>query len=274
MRLATLLALLICLSACKEPAPKTGLMPGTTTGGYDAPSNAEASAAFISGFQARYDIPELDYPAEIKARIRQARLARLQKDMQVVAKRQQIMAKLALTLKSRTDSEAKELLEKMKDSPVSSTSDDSMDWMVGLMDAQPKQHLLPKSERNKIYQSAVSDYKKAFRNLAIENCRWTEMKRLIGSGHEAMAFVHGDHPTHGFECVGEMKIERRKGYPRNQSFRDFWVKAESGEWRYYGQFRGVGVAARQQSLDPNLLKNPEKTIARQNSWEIITSQLN
>lgn len=273
MKQLVIFALAVGLSACSEPAPKTGLMPGVATGGYDAPNNAEASAAFMAAFQARYDIPELDYPEDIKLRIRQARMDRLQRDMRVAEKRQKLMAKLALTVMATKDPEAKEALKKIKDDPNASENPTSMNWMTSLMEAQPQRARLSKSERQKVYKSAIRDYKKSFRNLQVENCRWTELKRLIGSGHEAMAVIHGNHPTHGFECTGEMKIEERKGYPRLRSFRDFWVKSPSGEWLYYGQFRGVGISPRKQFLNPNLLKNPEATIARQNSWDIVTSQL-
>lgn len=274
MRYVVTLIFAIVLAACTEPAPKSGIMPGVATGGYEPPTNAEASAAFMAGFQARYDIPELDYPEDIKRRIKAARLAKLQKDMKTAAKRQEIISKLALTAMARKDPEAKKLLEDIKNNPKASEDTASMNWLNAFVDGQPQPAQLSKEERQSVYQSAVRDYKNAFRVLEIENCRWTEMTRLIGSGHEAMAFIHGDHPTHGFECVGEMKTERRRGYPRYTSFRDFWVKSPKGDWRYYGQFRGVGVKARRQSLNPALLTNPEKTIARQNLLESIATQLN
>jgi len=264
----------IGLTACSEPAPKTGLMPGLTTGGYDAPSNAEASAAYMAGFQSRYDIPELEYPEDIQLRIRKARLASLQRDMHIAEKRQKIMAKLALTVMATKDKEAKELLEDIKNNPKAADNPASMNWLSSMIDAHPKPSRMSKSERQKHYNAALRSYKKAFRNLDIETCRWTEMKRLIGSGHEAMAYIHGDHPTHGYKCSGDMKTERRKGYPRQTSFNDFWVQSPAGDWRYYGQFRGVGIRPRKQFLDQNLLKNPEATIARQNSWDRVTSQLN
>ncbi|MEP3653705.1 MAG: hypothetical protein ABJO36_02315 [Litorimonas sp.] len=273
MKRLVILTLGIGVAACSDPAPKTGVMPGIATGGYDVPSNAEASAAFMAAFQARYDIPELDYPEDIKLRIRQARADRLQRDMRVMEKRQKIMAKLALTVLAKKDPEAKKLLEDIKNDPKASENPASMEWMASLMEAQPKRYQMSESQRQKIYQSAVTDYKTSFRNLEIETCRWTEMKRLIGSGHEEMAYIHGDHPTHGFKCSGEMRTERRKGYPRLTSFSDFWVKSSSGDWLYYGQFRNVGIAPRNQYLNQNLLNNPEETIARQNSWDMITSQL-
>jgi len=239
MRLSLTLLLAIGVCACSEPSPKTGVMPGIATGGYEPPTNGEASAAFMNGFQARYDIPELDYPADIKIRIRNARLAGLQNDMQVAAKRQEILSKLALTAMARKDPEAKELLEDIKKNPDAFDESVSMTWIASLMETPPQDTSLSRSDRQNRYQSAIQDYKSAFRNLEIESCRWTEMKRLIGSGHDAMAYIHQEHPTHGFECTGEMKTERIKGYPRFTSFRDFWVKSPSGDWRYYGQFRGV-----------------------------------
>lgn len=274
MKLRVTFLLALGLSACSEPAPKFGAMPGIATGGYEAPSNAEASAAYMAGFQARYDIPELDYPDDIKQRIITARLARLQKDMRVAEKRQKIMSKLALTVMARKDPEAKRLLEDIKNNSKASDDEASINWVASVMDIQPQRTALSKSERQHRYSSAIRDYRKAFRNLEIENCRWTEMKRLIGSGHEAMAFIHGEHPTHGFQCVGEMKTERNKGYPRLTSFRSFWVKTSSGDWRYYGTFPGVGIAPRRQSLDPAVLSDPEKTILKQSSWDWIASQLN
>lgn len=274
MKRALISVFAITIGSCAEPEPKTGTMPGIATGGYEAPTNGEASAAFMAAFQARYDIPELNYPDDIKARIQAARLKKLKRDMRVAAKRQEIVSKLVLTAMARKDPEAKRLLQDIKDNPEASEDASSMDWINAFMDAQPKKASLSPSERNAVYQSTIHTYKKAFRNLEIESCRWTEMTRLIGSGHEAMAKIHGEHPTHGYRCVGEMKTEQRKGYPRFRDFHGFWIKSETGDWRYYGQFRGVGVAARRQSLDPELLKNPEKVIARESSWDRIISQLN
>lgn len=273
IRQFAIFVLAIGLTACSDPTTKTGLMPGVATGGYDAPTNSEASAAFMAAFQARYDIPELDYPEDIKLRIRKARMDRLQRDMRVAEKRQKIMAKLALTVMAKDDPEAKRLLKKIKDDPNAADNSTSINWMTSMMEDQPKRARASKAERQKIYQLALRDYKKSFRNLQIEECRWTEMKRLIGSGHEAMAYIYGAHPTHGFKCSGEMKTERRKGYPRYQIFSDYWVKSPSGQWLYYGQFQDVGISPRKQFLDPNLLKNPEQTIARQSSWDMMTSQL-
>ena len=111
-----LAALLVCfgLAACGEPAPKSGVMPGIAGGPYEAPKNAEAAAAYMAGFHARYDIPELDYPQDIKDRIRAARNKRFIRDMEVAEKRQVLMSKLALTVLAQKDPEAKEVLKKLK----------------------------------------------------------------------------------------------------------------------------------------------------------------
>jgi len=260
--------------ACSNPEPKSGLMPGTVTGGYEAPTNAEASATFMAAFQARYDIPALDYPNDIKKRIKKARLEKLQKDMKVAAKRQEFISKLALRVLAQKDPEAKKLLEEIQDNPRAFEQEASLDWIGPYLDAGPKRDSLSTTERNSIYQSAIREYKRNFRVLNIESCRWTEMTRLIGTGHEAMARIYGNHPTHGFECIGDMKIEKRKGYPRNVNFRGFLIKSPSGDWRYYGKFPGVGISARRQYLDSNLMQNPEQTIARQDIWDSLTSQLN
>lgn len=266
--------LILGLNACSEATPKTGAMPGIATAGYDAPTNAEASAAYMGAFQARYNIPELDYPEDIKIRIKKARLKQLQRDMRVVEKRQKVMATLTLQVLAMNDTNAKKALDDIKKNPSSAQKDTAIDWMTSIMDNQQEQLRLPKAQREIIYKKTITDYAQNFRALEIETCRWTKMRRLIGSGHEAMAYTYGDHPTHGYECSGDMKTERNKGYPRKRSFRDFWVKSPSGEWLYYGQFRGVGIAPRKQQLNPELLKNPEAYIARKNSWDWVASQLN
>ena len=70
------------LVACGNE-PKTGIMPGIATGGYSAPTNADVSASYMGGFMARYDIPELDYPEDVKQSMKQTRLKRLDRDMEV-----------------------------------------------------------------------------------------------------------------------------------------------------------------------------------------------
>ena len=274
MRVLGAIFLCVGLAACSEPAPKTGAMPGVATGGYDAPSNAEAAAAYMAGFQARYDIPELDYPEDIKLRIRQAKQKRFARDMAVAEKRQKIMSRLALTVLAQKDPEAKELLEKLKNDSKAKPDTKDVTQIFAMFDRAPQRVSLSKSERDRIYQNTIRDYKSDFRSLKIETCRWTEMTRLIGSGHEQMARIHGTHPTHGFKCAVDMKTEKNKGYPRIRHFNGFWVKMPSGEWAYYGKFRGVEITPRLQGLNQNLLKDPEGTIMRQSTMDSIAEAFN
>ena len=268
------LFLALALGSCGQNAPKTGTMPGVATGGYSAPSNAEAAAAYMGGFQARYDIPELDYPQEIKDRMRAARRQRLERDMRIHENRQKLMSVMALTVLAKKDPEAERLLQKLKDNPEVKPSKTALNSLFDISENQPKRNPLTKGERNDIYYGAIRRYKKNFRSLKVDTCRWTEMKRLIGSGHEQMAFIHGTHPTYGYRCEVELKVEARKGYPRPSNFSAFWVQSKAGDWAYYGKFYQVGVRPRTQALDANLLNNPEATIMRQNSWEAIASSLN
>ena len=269
-----LASLLICLgvSACSEPAPKTGAMPGVATGGYDAPSNAEAAAAYMKGFHERFDLPELDYPQDIKNRIKKARIDQFARHMRNGQKRQKVMAHLGLL--ATKDPETKKLLEVIKNTPKVKLDNDELTRLFALAESQSDKHKISESERKKTYETAVKDYKRQFNNLNIETCRWTEMKRLIGSGHEEMAFIHGHHPTHGFLCSVELILEKRKGYPRVTSFNDFWVKSQSGDWDYYGKFRGVEVRPRLQQLNSALLRDPEGTIKRQSMGDMIASSFN
>ena len=268
------LFLALALGSCGQNAPKTGAMPGVATGGYDAPSNAEAAAAYMGGFQARYDIPELDYPQEIKDRMRAARRQRLEHDMRIHENRQKLMSVMALTVLAKKDPEAKRLLQELKDNPEVKPSKTALNSLFAISENQPKRNPLTKGERNDIYYGAIRRYKKNFRSLKIGTCRWTEMQRLIGSGHEQMAFIHSTHPTHGYRCEVELKVEARKGYPRLSNFSAFWVQTKAGDWTYYGKFYQVGVRPRTQALDTNLLNNPEATIMRQNSWDAIARSLN
>jgi len=267
--------LLICIAlvACSDPAPKTGSMPGITTGEYDAPKNAEAAAAYMSGFHARYDIPELDYPEEIKIRIRKAQHARFTRDMENGRRRSELMAKLALTVMAQKDPEAKEVLEKLKRNPKAKPSPSDISQLIEMAEYEAPREVLSKSERGKIYKDTLRDYKSNFRSLKVEACRWTKLKRLIGTGHEQMAFIHGSHPTHGYRCDVSLKTEERKGYPRARDFSAFWVKMPSGDWAYYGKFYGVGISPRTQRLDQNLLKDPEGTIMRQSTWDSVAASL-
>jgi len=144
MRVLGAIFLCVGLAACSEPAPKTGAMPGVATGGYDAPSNAEAAAAYMAGFQARYDIPELDYPEDIKLRIRQAKQKRFARDMAVAEKRQKIMSRLALTVLAQKDPEAKELLEKLKNDPKAKPDTKDVTQIFAMFDRAPQRVSLSK----------------------------------------------------------------------------------------------------------------------------------
>lgn len=273
MRILITVLLSFSLTACKAPAPKSGVMPGITTGEYEAPRNHEAAASYMAGFQARYDIPELDYPEDIKARIRRARHAQFVRFMENGRKRTEMMSKLALSLAAQNDPEAKEVLEKLKRNPKAKPSSSDISQLIQMAEHEAPREVLSKSERGKIYKDTLRDYKSNFRSLKVESCRWTELKRLIGTGHEQMAFIHGSHPTHGYRCDVSLKTEERKGYPRARDFSAFWVKMPSGDWAYYGKFYGVGISPRTQRLDQNLLKDPEGTIMRQSAWDSVAASL-
>ena len=266
--------LLLSVSACGQSTPKTGAMPGIADGGYDAPTSAEAAAAYMAGFQARYDIPELEYPLDIQRRIRAARVERLDRSMKNAKARTELMAKLGLTVLAQSDPEAKKLLKDLKENPNKAPDADNLNNILNMIDTQPKRQTLTRTERQIIYDKAVRQYKSNFRNLKVDSCRWTEMTRLIGSKHEEMAFIHGVHPTHGFRCAVELKYEKRKGYPRVTEFNDFWVKNSSGDWMYFGRFRQVDIGPRRQRLNPALLRDPEGTIMRQSPMDMIASSFN
>jgi len=68
--------MVILLGACQE---KSGLLPPITTPPYVAPTDLEAKKAYLYGFEGRYNRPEIDYPAEIKARVAAARLKKLKR---------------------------------------------------------------------------------------------------------------------------------------------------------------------------------------------------
>ena len=194
--------------------------------------------------------------------------------MRVAEKRQKLMATLATHVIAMNDPDTKKAFDEFKNNPPSEQNDTTVDWVTSILDNQTEPVRLSNSQREKIYKRTIKNYAREFRAIEIESCRWTKMTRLIGSGHEEMAYIHGDHPTHGYECIGDMIIERNKGYPRKRIIQDFWVQSPSGEWLYYGKFLGVGIAARKQYLNPEILKNPEAYIASRNSWDWAASQLN
>ena len=272
MRVLTTLLICLGVAACSEPAPKTGALPGVATGGYDAPSNAEAAAAYMGGFHERYDIPKLDYPQEIKDRIRKARFEQFERFMRKGQNRTEMMAKLALMVSN--DPEAKELYKEMNKAPKAELDAEEMTRLFALANSHSNKDRISKSQRNKIYKTAVKEYKRHFINLKVESCRWTKMRRLIGSGHEEMAFIHGHHPTHGFYCSADLTLEKNKGYPRTSNFNGFWVKSQSGDWEYFGKFYRVEIRPRRQQLNPALLRDPEGTLKRQSMGDMIASSFN
>ena len=209
----------LSLAACGgDSEPKSGALPGPTTASYDAPTNYEASASYKRGFTDRFDIPELDYPQDIKDRIRAARLEKFERRMRSAKKRQEIITKLALTAVAVKDPDARQLLKDLKDNPKKIPDAQSMSQLFALAGSQSNRKKLTKAERQKKYGDAVKLSKSQFKRLTVESCRWTEMKRLIGSGHEQMAFIYGVHPTHGYKCEVELTTEKRRGYPRKQNF--------------------------------------------------------
>lgn len=273
MRNLSIILLGIAASACGDTTPKSGVMPDIATGGYEAPTNAEAAASYMAGFHARFYIPELDYPQEIKDRMRAARITRLEEEMKVAKRRSEIMAKLALTVMATKDPESRQLLKDLKNNPEKEPDTAGLKHMVAMMEDRPQRQKQAKAEREKIYLSAVRRYKSNFRSLKVQDCRWTEMTRLIGSGHEAMALIHGAHPTHGYKCEVELKTEVRRGYPRYTHLKGFWVQTPAGDWKYYGTFKGVEVRPRLQRLNPALLRDPEGTIRRQSLFNMTLSSL-
>ncbi len=257
------------LVACGNE-PKTGIMPGIATGGYSAPTNADVSASYMGGFMARYDIPELDCPEDVKQSMKQARIKRLDRDMEVAANRTEFMAKFALMVAARKDPEAKRLWEDIKKRTKDAPSAQDVTSLVSLMSAnQPKRTRLTKGQRQIQYSNALRNYTRAYKSLSVDTCRWTEMTRLIGTGHEAMAVVHGSHPTQGFECAVELQMEFIKGYPRPVNFNAYWVKSDAGDWQYFGKFPGVSVRPRRQFLDTRMLNDPERTILSKTAWESV-----
>lgn len=274
MRHAFSLVIGFGLIACGETAPRTGVMPGTANDGYDAPSNAEAAAAYMSGFQARFDIQDLDYPEDIKDRIKAARRAKFQQEMQNAKVRQEFIAKLSLTLLAQKDPEAKRLLKDIKKNPKQTPDAQTTQQIFAMLPPMPKRNRQSNLERDQTYSSAVRRYKAEFRNLNIDTCRWTQMKRLIGSGHEEMALIHGQHPEKGFRCTVDLTIEKNKGYPRVYNFDAFWVRSQSGDWQYFGTFRAIEVEPRLQRLNQDLLRDPEGTIMRQSTFDMMASAFN
>jgi hypothetical protein len=269
-RLATIFFCLGLAACGGESAEKSGVMPGIATGGYNAPTQNEATASYLLGFERRYNIPELDYPEDIKARIRKARIERFERDMRIGRKRSKMIARLALM--ALNDPEAIALLEEIKNAP--DDEEENIRLMMRLFTLTSDQNQRPAlsaSQRARIYDKAIKTYKRQFRDLNVSACRWTEMQRLIGSGHDAMAFIHGQHPAQGYRCEVDLTLEKNRGYPRVTSFTGFWVKDQSGEWDYYGNFESVGLKPRRQQLDPDMLRDPEGTIMRQSRFDMIAS---
>jgi len=270
----------IGLSACggKEQS-QSGALPAITSAPYAAPGNLAAKKAYMVGFKQRYDIPVLEYPPEIKARAKAARLEKLKKNkkllklnMAVVKKTltSEYVGKLTGHKKSMADELLGHMDKKDLDTLFDATKRNDQMWdLMATMAIADKKHGPQKPALTAHdYDKAVKAYDRRVKAFRIEKCRWTEMQKLIGSGYEKMAKIYGERPSHGYRCVTEAHITQNSRYDRPYDGTGFFIKSSAGEWQYFGKYTGVGVRPRRLELNAKIMKNPEKAIKRLPFWDL------
>lgn len=258
-RMLVLMAAVAALLGCgEEPAAKTGALPAQLTANYPAPDSREAKTSYIEGFRARYDIPVLEYPPEVQEAIEKARFKRFRRMKRLSAANTKVVRASLSAIGTESDVARFDAATRKSELVLKELTDGDIALMIKAMSPPPKR---TPEQLQRHYERLVAAYPRRVRTLSVDRCQWTEMRRLVGSGHEALAYQYGEHPTHGYECIVKTKIAVYKGkVTRDDTFQAFFVRDSKGTLRYFGKFRDVGVKPRLMRLDPLAFENPDKYV--------------
>ena len=266
---STLSALAFGLSACGGPAA-SGELPTYVGATYEAPSARDMRSAYLRAFKGRYDIEPLAYPEDIQLRMDAAQVTKMQRMLKSTKKRKRMATWIGLKAVSMEDVEKRQELQALvarMDSKSFAKDTAAVSRLMELMRERDKMSPSELAAARRNYDRLVKLHPRQVRTVKNVDCEWQPMKRLIGSGHEAMAVVHGWHPVEGYYCHARIFVERRAGYPRDFELRGYFVRDQEGEWDYYGKFQAVSFNPRRQQLDPAMLADPEKAILSRKSRE-------
>ncbi len=271
----------ISLTACNidemsKPKKKTELVLPT----YMPPNHMVAKKAYIEGFKLRYDIPELDYPDDIKQRVRFARIEILRRNekylkMNMGLVRAGLNSEYIATLRGQDKTIAEQILDDIdkKDFDAildASVHNDRMWKMMTAVATTKKNKGKPRPPFTaRDYDKAVRIYPSRIKSLKISECNWEHMIEYIGSGYDEMGVVHDERPPSAYKCDIETHIKSNARYNRPFDTKGYFFKSEkTGKWLYYGKFPSVRAKPRRLSLNPKILKNPEKAIRKLPFWEV------
>ena len=264
------------LNACNgQEQTQTGALPKIDSAPYKLPTQAQAKAAYIKGYKLRYDIPALEYPKEIKDRVRAARIQKLKKNKKLLKLnmafvKKSLNSELIAKMRGEDKTISDQLMKHLKSDDLDAILDlgahhERMFDLVTLFAAHEKQKVPLTAED---YDKHVKNYTQRMQMFKIENCRWKPMKKIIGAGYEEMASLYGERPSSGYDCVLEAHLEKNSRNLRAYDATGYFIKSAAGEWLYFGNYMGVGVRPHRLTLNPKILKNPEKAVKTLPYWEI------
>jgi len=272
--------MLISLGACKQQEQaKTGALPTIVSAPYKAPTQSQAKAAYIRGFDLRYNVAELEYPSDIKARVKAARLKKLKGDKKLLKLNMAVVKKtlngdILTKLRGEDKTIANQLLEHIEADDLDAVLDlgahhDRMFDLMAMMAASDKKQGKPKIVFTaQDYDRLVNSYATRMQMFKVERCHWKPMKKLIGSGYEDMAHLHGERPASAFNCIIETHLKQNPRSTRAYDSTGYFSKSATGEWQYFGNYGGVGASPRRLKLNPKILKNPERAVRTLPFWEL------
>ena len=268
----------VTLAGCgkSEPEVKTGAIPQITTGPDTPPSSLQAKKAYLAGFKARYDIPVLEYPPEIKARVEAARLKKLRSSEKLMKLNMAVVSK---AMKTKTvqrqignDAAMNAQLAKMLDSKspqnVMAMSDQLLKYSMTMSTASKSKVALDGPAAQAEYDRVVKYYPGRVTGFKVDNCIWREMSENYRKG--VMTKVHKLSPTHAYNCGITVNVRSKTGAIRPRDYHAYFVKPNAtADWLYFGGYMNVGAEPRRFELNPAILKNPEKAVRSMSIWDSI-----
>jgi len=265
------------LSACgSSDQSRTGAIPLLEEPPYPEPNNAFVKRAYVNGFKARYDIPLLEYPQDIQVRLQAAKLKQLGSDKKLFEVNVKVV-KTALEsdavgrLTGHEKSLAKTFLKEADAGNIEGLmrgSVEMMEFMTETTKKARKQDAKSVAAHKKKYRKLVRLYPGRVTKVTAEDCKWRQVKHLIGGGVDQMEFAHGEKHQQAYDCPITITLKTRPGYTDEWDGSGYFIKSEeTGDWLYYGTFLDVGVKPHRQQLNPDVLENPERALRRMSIWD-------
>jgi len=265
------------LAACGAgDQSQTGAIPLLVEPPYPEPSNIDVKRAYISGFKSRYDIPLLEYPQEIQDRLQAERVKRLGADKQLFELNVKVVS-AALESKSvgRLTGNDKSLAKTFLQEYESGNIEELMRGSTEMMEFMTKTTKIARGQDAKSVAAHKRKYRKLVRlypgrvtRVTAEDCKWREVRHLIGGGVDQMEIAHGEKHRQAYDCPITITLKSSNGYKREWDGSGYFIKSTETEgWLYYGTFLDVGVKPHRQMLNPEVLKNPERALRQMSVFD-------